>query len=374
MTVKAGLLLEDGSFWPGLGFGAKATAIGECVFHTGHQGYQEILSDPSYCRQHMVFSSPQIGNQGFCRDDFESRKLWAAGAICRDYSETPNQWRKEKGLAEVMTEFGVPGLSGVDTRRLILHLRSRGNLWGALSTETADPKKLSKYLKSKPSMVGLSLTQEVTTEKSYEWTEKSHSLIREALGAWNPGTRKVVVVMDFGVKHQILRFIKDAGFERIIVVSAKTSASEILKLNPDMVFLSNGPGDPAADREIISEVKKLHGKVPLVGICLGHQILALSLGIETYKLKFGHHAANHPVRNILRDRVEITSQNHGFAVPVEAKHPDLRFTHINLNDGTVEGFQHKTLKITGIQFHPEASPGPLDSVDFFKKMAEGSFG
>lgn len=370
---SAGLLLEDGSFWPGVGIGASITKLGECVFHTGHQGYQEILTDPSYCRQIMVFSSPQVGNQGFHEDDFESDRIWASGAVMRDYSDTPFHWRKQKSLDETLKEFKTPGLVGVDTRRLILHLRNRGNLWGVISTETGDLKALQKHLRTGLSMEGLSLTNEVTTSKPYDWKEGSATLLRESLkGVFNPskGYRRAVV-MDFGVKRQILRYLIDAGFEEVRVVPASTKADDILSLKPDVVLLSNGPGDPAADRGIIDQVKKLHGKVPLFGICLGHQILALSLGIQTFKLKFGHHAANHPVKNRLRDQVEITSQNHGFAVPLDQTRGDLEFTHLNLNDQTVEGFRYRPQNIFGIQFHPESSPGPLDSVDVFQKLQAG---
>jgi len=371
--TEGALLLEDGSLWTGFVVGAKTTKLGECVFHTGHQGYQEILSDPSYCRQIMVFSAPQIGNQGFSEDDFESDRVWASGAVMRDYSDIPMHWRKQRSLHDVLSTYQTPGLYGVDTRRLILHLRSRGSLWGVISTETSDVKKLQKYLRSDLTMEGMSLTQEVTTTKSYPWKEGSHALLKESLrGVFSPkkGYRKCVV-LDFGVKRQILRYLIDAGFEEVLVVSARTKADEILQMKPDVVLLSNGPGDPAAERDVIQEVKKLHGKVPLFGICLGHQILALSLGIQTYKLKFGHHAANHPVKNRSRDHVEITSQNHGFAVPLENTRADIEFTHINLNDQTVEGFRHRNDPIYGIQFHPESSPGPLDSVEVFEKLQAG---
>jgi carbamoyl-phosphate synthase small subunit len=373
-SQEGALLLEDGSLWMGIPFGAKTTKVGECVFHTGHQGYQEILTDPSYCRQTMIFSAPQIGNQGFADDDFESDRVWAAGMIARDYSEAPTHWRKQKSLDEVLKAYQTPALHGVDTRRLILHLRSRGSMWGVISTETSDIKKLQKFLRADLSMEGLSLTQEVTTSKAYDWKEGSHSLLKESLkGLFNPkkGYRKCVV-MDFGVKRQILRYLIDAGFEEVRVVGARTKADDILALKPDVVLLSNGPGDPAAERDVIEQVKKLHGKVPLFGICLGHQILALSLGVQTYKLKFGHHAANHPVKNRRRELVEITSQNHGFAVPLENNRSDLDFTYINLNDQTVEGFKHRHEAICGIQFHPESSPGPLDSVEVFEKLQAGT--
>jgi len=370
--MKAGLLLEDGSFFPGIAAGARTTILGECVFHTSHQGYQEILSDPSYHKQIMIFSAPMIGNQGFSKEDFESSRLWAAGAVMREIRDSA-QWRRQKSLDETLKEFSIPALSGVDTRRLVLKLREKGNLWGVLSTETGDVKKLQKFFRKNLSMEGQSLTADVSTKNAYEWTEGSNALLTEAIGRWVPEAKgfKSVVVLDFGVKHQILRYLKDSGFEKITVLPASTKASEILSYKADAVFLSNGPGDPAADSKIIEEVKALHGKVPLFGICLGHQILALSLGIQTFKLKFGHHAANHPVMNSLRDRVEISSQNHNFAVPHEAM-KGLEYTHINLNDQTVEGFRQKDLRIFGIQYHPESSPGPLDSVSVFQDFQRGA--
>jgi len=371
-AIGGGLLLEDGSFWRGYSFGAKTTKVGECVFHTAHQGYQEILTDPSYCRQVLIFSSPQIGNQGFSSDDFESEKIWASGLVVRDYSEAPYHWRKQESLNDVLKTHNTPGLFGVDTRRLILHLRASGSLWGVLSTETDQPKKLQRFLNTRLSMEGLSLTQEVSTAKNYKWTEGSNSLLRSSIEDWSHGSgKRKCIVMDFGVKRQILRYLVDAGFQEVVVVPATTSAQEILALNPDVVLLSNGPGDPAAERSVVEEVKKLHGRIPLFGICLGHQILGLSLGVPTFKLKFGHHAANHPVFQKKSEKVEVTSQNHGFSLGESPAIPGVEWTHRNLNDQTIEGFRHRGLKIYGIQFHPEAGPGPLDSVDVFKKFQLG---
>lgn len=374
----AGLLLEDGTFWPGQGFGAETTQVGECVFHTGHTGYQEILTDPSYHKQILIFSSVQFGNQGFHADDFESAKVWAAGAVVRDYSEPLYHWRKETSVNQVLESDNVPGISGIDTRRLILHLREKGNLWGMLSTEGSSHKeiesKLRKKMSSSFSMSGLSLTQDVTTRSCYSWAEGSKNLLKKT--ATSKVGLKRVVVMDFGVKRQILRYLIDSGFQEAIVVPAHTKAKEIEALSPDAVFLSNGPGDPAADMSIVEEVKILLKKYPVLGICLGHQILALALGLKTFKLKFGHHGANHPVKNLRTDKIEITSQNHGFAVGALKKPseiPHIEFTHFNLNDNTVEGFIHKTLPICAIQFHPESSPGPLDSLDVFKQFQRGVF-
>ncbi len=369
---KGGLLLQDGSFWPGECFGATGTTIGEVVFHTGHQGYQEILTDPSYRKQILVFASPQMGNQGFHEIDRESDRVWASGAIVRDYSEGISHWRRSSSLSEYLAKEKTPGLSGVDTRRLILHLRESGSQWGVLTTEKKSLVELRKLLKDQVSMEGLSLTQEVTTKLAYRWTEGSKNLATTELKRSKGGLKRVVV-MDFGVKQQILRYLIDVGFEEVIVVPAKSKAAEILGFKPDALFLSNGPGDPAADAEIIAEVKKLIREVPTFGICLGHQILALALGLETFKLKFGHHGANHPVKNLTSDRVEITSQNHGFAVRELSGQQvrEIEVTHVNLNDQTIEGFRHRQLPLRAIQFHPEASPGPLDSLQIFQEFQRG---
>ncbi|MDB5038870.1 MAG: Carbamoyl-phosphate synthase small chain [Bacteriovoracaceae bacterium] len=365
---KGVLVLSDGSLWPGYSFGAETTELGECVFHTAHSGYQEVLTDPSYRKQMLVFTSSQIGNQGFHEDDFESERIWASGCIARDYSDIPVHFRKQKSLDEVLKENKVPSLFGVDTRRLVLHLRNRGNLWGALSTDGKNVKELQNRLSKIKSMEGLSLTSEVSTKVVYPWNKKTDSLIAPSF-AKKKGLRRCVV-MDFGVKRQILRYLVDAGFEEVLVVPSKTSAAAIRELKPDALFLSNGPGDPAAEKEIIREVKLLLYDFPILGICLGHQILALALGLKTFKLKFGHHGANHPVKNLISDRVEITSQNHGFAVSPE-KSADLEITHMNLNDQTIEGFRHKKYPIRAIQFHPEAGPGPLDSRQIFESFQKG---
>jgi carbamoyl-phosphate synthase small subunit len=364
------LLLEDGTEWPGYVFGAQSTSLGECVFHTGHTGYQEVLTDPSYRKQILVFSESQLGNQGFHEDDFESERIWASGCIARDYSDIPFHWRKQKSLHEVLKEFKIPGLFGVDTRRLVLHLREKGNLWGVISTENAEAKKLQKKISEKMSMEGLSLTSEVSTKVVYPWNKATHSLISTDLYPKKNGLRRCVV-MDFGVKRQILRYLVDAGFEEVLVVPANTKATSIRELKPDALFLSNGPGDPAAETEIVGEVRALLQDFPILGICLGHQILALALDLKTFKLKFGHHGANHPVKNLLKDQVEITSQNHGFAVSARFAHAQIEITHLNLNDQTVEGFRHKKLPIRGIQFHPESGPGPLDSRDIFSEFQRG---
>jgi carbamoyl-phosphate synthase small subunit len=369
MRRKGALLLADGTLWKGVAWGAKTTQVGECVFHTGHTGYQEIATDPSYCKQIMVFSAPQIGNQGFTEEDAESAKVWTAGLVVRDYSEPLYHWRMKKTMNEFLIEHEVPALSGVDTRRLILHLREHGAQWGVISTELSDKKSLEKFLAKPLSMEGLSLTSQVSTSKPYRWTEGSHVLLRPT--ARNSSGLKKIVVIDFGVKRQILRCLVDAGFDDVVVMPRQSSAEEILKQSPDALLLSNGPGDPATETFAVEQVKKLVGKIPILGICLGHQILGQALGMKTFKLKFGHHAANHPVMNGLTDHVEITSQNHGFAVSAEKLPEGIEMTHFNLNDQTVEGFIGKKLRVQGIQFHPEAGPGPLDSRDVFTKFQSG---
>jgi carbamoyl-phosphate synthase small subunit len=372
---KGALLLSDGSFFEGYALGNPAksfTREGEFVFHTGYTGYQEVLTDPSYCRQVIVFASPQIGNQGFHPDDFESKKIWASGCVMREYSGGSAHWRSRQSLLECLEEFGVPALEGVDTRRLVLRLRDRGCLWGVISTETSLRRELEKHLAQKATMEGMGLTSEVSTKTSYRWLTGSVPLLADRL-PHTPSTLKRVVVFDFGVKRQILRYLVDVGFEEVIVVPASTTAEEVKALSPDAIVLSNGPGDPAADPRIIAEVKKLIGRYPILGICLGHQILGLALGYETYKMKFGHHAANHPVMNRSRARVELTSQNHGFAVRAPEFQSDILPTHIHLNDQSLAGFVHQKWPICGIQFHPEASPGPLDSLDVFRQLKRGEF-
>lgn len=369
---KAQLLLEDGSLFSGLSFGATTTKIGECVFHTAHSGYQEILTDPSYQKQILVFSLPQIGNQGVSvEEDSESAEVWASGLVVRDYSEAPFHFRKTKSLSEVLEENDCPGISGVDTRRLILHLREKGNLWGALSTDGKSKEDLRALLAQNLSMTGLSLTDEVTTHLTYRWVEASKHLMKSFAQSSGSGLKRCVV-MDFGVKRQILRYLIDSGFKEVIVVPAKTKASDILSLKPDGILLSNGPGDPAADLSIIEEVRKLvKTELPILGICLGHQILGLALDLKTYKLKFGHHGSNHPVKNLITKSVEISSHNHGFAVELDEKHPALQITYRNLNDQTIEGFRHRRLPIQAIQFHPESGPGPLDSIHVFREFQKG---
>lgn len=370
-----GILLSDGQFWKGQILGAKATRTGEFVFHTGYTGYQEVLTDPSYYQQIICFSSPQIGNQGFHSQDFESAQVWAFGCVLRDYQDAPKHWRKEKSLQDVLVENDRPALRGVDTRSLTHHLRDRGCLWGVISTETCERKELAKHLDSQMSMSGLSLTSAVGTKEVYLWTEASNSILAEQREPKFVNSKKNnarVVVLDLGVKRQILRYLVDLGFSEVIVVPRTSTSADILSLKPSALLISNGPGDPAAELEAIQLAKDLIGRLPIFGICLGHQILGLALGLKTYKLRFGHHAANHPVMNLETGKVEITSQNHGFAVEAPGEPSEIIPTHIHLNDKSLAGFRHRRHPVWAIQFHPESSPGPMDSIRAFQNFYEGS--
>lgn len=363
------LALADGTSYSGWSFGATGTTIGEVVFNTGMTGYQEVLTDPSYCGQIVTFTYPELGNTGVNPDDEESAAPHVKGAIARNICTRPSNWRSTSSLSEYLKHHNIPGIYGIDTRALTRKLRSIGAMNGAISSEILDPSELLRLVQAAPSMSGLNLVKEVTTDRVYEWSEPSDRMWEfQPEDRDGKGETFTVVALDFGVKRNILRRLASYGC-RVIVVPADTSASEILKYNPDGIFLSNGPGDPAAVTEGIDTTRSLlTSQKPIFGICMGHQILGLSLGAETFKLKFGHRGLNQPCG--LKQTVEITSQNHGFAITPESLRSEVEITHLNLNDRTVAGLRHQTLPCFSVQYHPEASPGPHDADYLFAKFVE----
>lgn len=364
------LVLADGTSYQGFSFGATGTTIGEVVFNTAMTGYQEVATDPSYCGQIVTFTYPELGNTGVNPEDEESAYPHIRGAIARNISKRPSNWRSTQSLPDYFKQYKIPGIYGIDTRALTRKLRSAGAMNGAISTEILDPAELLKQVQAAPSMAGLNLVREVTTKEVYEWsiaTETEWEFGERGDGA--KGEPLTVVALDFGIKRNILRRLASYGC-RVIVVPANTSIEEIVKYNPDGIFLSNGPGDPAVVSEGIATTKALlERKQPIFGICMGHQILGLALGSETFKLKFGHRGLNHPAG--LQDRqVEITSQNHGFAIDPESLGAEVEITHLNLNDRTVAGLRHKSLPFFSVQYHPEASPGPHDADYLFEQFVD----
>ena len=369
------LALEDGTVFEGRGFGARADSVGEVVFNTAITGYQEIFTDPSYAGQIVVLTYPQIGNYGANRYDQESGRPWIEGLVVREFSALASNWRSVETAEQFLAGNGIPVAAEIDTRALVRHLRSRGVMRGVLSASgTSNAVDLIERARKAPSMAGLELATRVSTPSSYEWSKpvepvSATDLIAPAREPWCH-----VVACDFGIKRNILRRLCHVG-ARVTVVPATTPAEDILALKPDGVFLSNGPGDPEPLQFQAAQVRKLMGKTPIFGICLGQQILGLAFGGKTYKLKFGHRGANHPVLNKVTNRVEITSHNHGFAVdPDSLDQNEIELTHINLNDQTLEGFRHRNCPVFSVQYHPEAAPGPHDSHylfdDFMKMISE----
>ena len=366
------IALDDGTVFHGVAFGARKDALGEVVFNTGMSGYQEILTDPSYAGQFVVLTTAEVGNYGINSADTESRALFLSGLVIGELT-TPSNWRSEKSLDEYLKENGVPGIYGVDTRALTLHIREHGNrkahlFVGEHGTENSEEASIAKA-REWAGLDGQDYAAKVTCEKSYEVKTgfTGLSTTPNLVNHVNPVKR--VICYDFGVKTNILRSL--ASWAHVTVVPAKTPAEEVLAMNPDGVFLSNGPADPAAVTYAIENIKKLLGKKPIMGICLGHQLLSLACGAKTARLKFGHHGCNHPVKNLATGKVEITSQNHNFAVVPESVPDCLEVTHLNLNDGSIEGVRHKTLPAFSVQYHPESCPGPHDSkylFDEFRKM------
>lgn len=363
------LVLADGTAYPGWSFGASGTTIGEVVFNTGMTGYQEVLTDPSYCGQIVTFTYPELGNTGVNPDDEESLRPQVRGAIARNICSRPSNWRSTQPLPDYLKQHNVLGIYGIDTRALTRRIRSVGAMNGAISTEILDPHELLQRVQEAPSMAGLNLVREVTTPTVYEWSETTDPVWEFSSPAELDGDPLVVVALDFGVKRNILRRLASYGC-RVIVVPSTTSPEEILSYNPDGIFLSNGPGDPAAVQEGIQTAKALlSSQKPMFGICMGHQILGLSLGAETFKLKFGHRGLNQPCG--LHQQVEITSQNHGFAISADSlPNADVEITHLNLNDRTVAGLRHKNLPVFSVQYHPEASPGPHDADYLFERFVQ----
>lgn len=363
MTKKAHLVLADGTRFTGESFGAEGAATGEAVFTTGMTGYEEVLTDPSYCGQIVTMTAPQIGNTGINLEDGEARRPALRGFVVRELSAVQSNWRSRESLDGYLRRMGVVGISGVDTRTLTRHIRDVGAQTAAVGTE--DPDTLHDRAKAAPPMVGQNLTGEVTTPEPYEWKESS--------GIWaearDIGRRWHVVAVDFGIKLNILRCLVDEGC-KVTVVPASTTAEEILALDPDGVFLSNGPGDPAAVESGVRTVRDLLGKRPMFGICLGHQLMSLALGGTSYKLKFGHRGLNQPVKDLKTGRIEVTTQNHGFCVDVDSLRGKCELTHLHLNDGTCEGIEHLETGAFSVQYHPESAAGPHDSRYLFRRFTD----
>jgi carbamoyl-phosphate synthase small subunit len=362
------LALADGRVFRGIAFGAEGETGGEVVFNTAMTGYQEILTDPSYSGQLVAMTYPEIGNVGVNREDAESRRPFVRGFIVKEYWDPPSSWRAQQSLGAYMREHGIVGITGIDTRALVRHLRTHGAQEGVISSVDLDPIRLVVKAKARPGLVGVDLVRDVTCAEAYDWDEPLWQLEGAARGP-DPGPRPLVVAYDYGIKLNILRSLVASGC-RVRVVPATTSAAAVLAQRPDGVFLSNGPGDPDAVPYAREHVAALIGKVPIFGICLGHQILGLALGGRTYKLKFGHHGANHPVKDVTTGKVEITAQNHGFAVDVDSLRGLAELTHVNLNDHTVEGLTHTTEPLFSVQYHPEASPGPHDAQYLFRRFVD----
>jgi carbamoyl-phosphate synthase small subunit len=351
--MKAILALEDGKIFRGVSFGAAGEAFGEIVFNTSMSGYQEILTDPSYKGQIVCMTYPLIGNYGVNSEDVESYKPFAEGFVVKEYSKIASNWRSQQSLGEYLEKNNILGIEGVDTRALTLHIRKAGAMKAVISTEDLNEKSLVRKAKASPGLLGVDLVKAVACKKPYEWEKNG---------------KYKVVVLDCGIKYNTLRILAKNNC-RVSVVPAKTSVKEILVFKPDGVLLSNGPGDPAAVPYVVKTVKELIGKVPIFGICLGQQMLGQALGGETFKLKFGHHGGNHPVKDLKTGKVAITVQNHGFCVDIDTLNKkELEVTHMNLNDNTLEGMKHKKFPLFSVQFHPESAPGPHDSEYLFKEF------
>jgi len=369
--MKALLALEDGRIFSCRSFTGPGEVGGEVVFNTSMTGYQEILTDPSYRGQMVTLTYPLIGNYGVNREDVESSRIQASALIVREYQDDYSNWQADMSLADYLKAASVMGIDELDTRALTLHLRTKGAMRGIISTSVENPESLVEKAKNLLSMEGRDLAIEVTTDKPYRLVNDTPVFIQEALSAdlfTARGEKRAVVAFDFGIKFNIIRLLEASGCE-VIVVPAQTSADTVKAMNPDGIFLSNGPGDPEPVIYAVETVKALIGFRPIFAICLGHQIMSIALGGKTYKLKFGHRGGNQPVQNTATDKVEITSQNHGFAADMESlSAADVEVSHINLNDSTVEGLRHKVHPVLSVQYHPEASPGPNDAQYLFDEF------
>jgi len=377
------LALEDGTVFEGRSFGAPVERSGEVVFNTALTGYQEIFTDPSYSGQIVILTNPQIGNYGTSVSDNEAVKPWIEGLVVREFSSLRSNWRSDDEAEHFLATHQIPVVSELDTRALVRHLRTKGVMRGVLSagldhSHAANAEALVRKAREIPSMAGLDLASRVSTSSQYQWSKPVEACSPSEVMSPPAALTHHVVAYDFGIKRNILRRLAHVGCN-VTVVPALTSADDVLALKPDGVFLSNGPGDPEPLETQVSNIRALMGRTPIFGICLGHQLMGLAAGGKTYKLKFGHRGANHPVLNQVTNKVEITSHNHGFAVdPDSLKASDVDFTHVNLNDQTLEGFRHRNYPAFCVQYHPEAAPGPHDSLylfdDFVKLMNDNKGG
>ena len=369
--IKALLALEDGTLFKGRSFTGPCEAVGEVVFNTSMSGYQEILTDPSYSGQMVTMTYPLIGSYGINDQDIESEKIQVKAFIVKEYQEFPSNWRSQGSLADYLMSNGIPGLEGIDTRALTRHIRLSGAMRASLSSQDLDPDSLVEKARQSPHMEGQDLVKEVTCREPMLWQDGRPVTLEMGLDQFQwpdePDKWRVIAV-DYGVKYNILRSLEERGCT-ILLVPAGLDSKTISKLDPHGLFLSNGPGDPAAVTYAVKTIKDQLGRRPIFGICLGHQIIGLALGGKTFKLKFGHRGANQPVKDLSTGKVEITSQNHGFCVDMKSlDDPDIELSHINLNDNTLEGITHKKIPLFSVQYHPEASPGPHDATYLFDRF------